>query len=62
MRDNLFVDCNRYADRANAYWTGYFTSRPTLKGYIRMLSGYYMVRHYFIFLWGMANRLGPARP
>lgn len=33
----------RYADRANAYWTGYFTSRPAFKGYIRMLSGYYLV-------------------
>ncbi|KAE9467642.1 hypothetical protein C3L33_00450, partial [Rhododendron williamsianum] len=32
----------RYADRTNAYWTGYFTSRPALKGYIRLLSGYYL--------------------
>ncbi|XP_058186256.1 alpha-mannosidase isoform X1 [Rhododendron vialii] len=31
-----------YADRTNAYWTGYFTSRPAFKGYIRMLSGYYL--------------------
>ncbi|KAL8049130.1 hypothetical protein ABFX02_06G001300 [Erythranthe guttata] len=31
-----------YADRENAYWTGYFTSRPALKGYVRMLSGYYL--------------------
>ncbi|PIN24225.1 Glycosyl hydrolase, family 38 - alpha-mannosidase [Handroanthus impetiginosus] len=31
-----------YADRENAYWTGYFTSRPALKGYVRMLSGYHL--------------------
>ncbi|KAM7251764.1 hypothetical protein ACFE04_023647 [Oxalis oulophora] len=29
-----------YADRANAFWTGYFTSRPALKRYVRMMSGY----------------------
>ncbi|KAF6160103.1 hypothetical protein GIB67_018883 [Kingdonia uniflora] len=31
-----------YADRENAYWTGYFTSRPALKRYVRMMSGYYL--------------------
>ncbi|KAK3042490.1 hypothetical protein RJ639_000214 [Escallonia herrerae] len=31
-----------YAIRPNAYFTGYFTSRPALKGYVRMLSGYYL--------------------
>ncbi|KAI4336391.1 hypothetical protein L6164_014924 [Bauhinia variegata] len=31
-----------YADRVNAYWTGYFTSRPALKYYVRMMSGYYL--------------------
>ncbi|KAJ8560010.1 hypothetical protein K7X08_004068 [Anisodus acutangulus] len=31
-----------YADRINAYWTGYFTSRPALKLYVRMMSGYYL--------------------
>ncbi|KAA8530055.1 hypothetical protein F0562_004764 [Nyssa sinensis] len=31
-----------YADRENAYWTGYFTSRPAFKGYVRMMSGYYL--------------------
>lgn len=48
-RHFLLVAC-RYADGANAYWTGFFTSRPALKGYIRMLSGYYMVtyRNFFI--------------
>lgn len=34
----------RYADKPNAYWTGYFTSRPALKGYVRSMSGYYQVR------------------
>ncbi|THF95734.1 hypothetical protein TEA_025327 [Camellia sinensis var. sinensis] len=32
-----------YADRVNAYWTGYFTSRPSLKRYVRVMSGYYLV-------------------
>ncbi|KAK8672388.1 hypothetical protein V6N13_110760 [Hibiscus sabdariffa] len=31
-----------YADRANAYWTGYYTSRPALKFYVRIMSGYYL--------------------
>jgi alpha-mannosidase len=28
-----------YADHPHAFWTGYFTSRPALKGYIRKGSG-----------------------
>lgn len=33
----MFVNLvsNRYADRPYAYWTGYLTSRPALKGYVR---------------------------
>lgn len=31
-----------YADRANGYWTGYFTSRPAIKRYVRIMSGYYL--------------------
>ncbi|XP_076898589.1 putative alpha-mannosidase At5g13980 [Bidens hawaiensis] len=31
-----------YASDVDAYWTGYFTSRAALKGYVRMLSGYYL--------------------
>ncbi|WVZ05250.1 hypothetical protein V8G54_018596 [Vigna mungo] len=30
-----------YADHPNAYWTGYFTSRPGLKVYVRVMSSYY---------------------
>ncbi|XP_042461803.1 alpha-mannosidase At3g26720-like isoform X1 [Zingiber officinale] len=39
-----------YADRANAYWTGYFTSRPALKAYVRMLSSYYLAARQLEFL------------
>ncbi|KAI3457771.1 hypothetical protein Pfo_014434 [Paulownia fortunei] len=41
-----------YADRENAYWTGYFTSRPALKGYVRMLSGYYLAARQLEFFKG----------
>ncbi|PON53460.1 Glucan biosynthesis, periplasmic [Parasponia andersonii] len=41
-----------YADRQNAYWTGYFTSRPGLKRYVRLLSGYYLAARQLEFLVG----------
>ncbi|XP_074275157.1 alpha-mannosidase At3g26720-like isoform X1 [Silene latifolia] len=41
-----------YADRANAYWTGYFTSRPAFKGYVRAMSGYYLAARQLEFLKG----------
>ncbi|KAL8472457.1 hypothetical protein ACS0TY_029611 [Phlomoides rotata] len=41
-----------YADSSNAYWTGYFTSRPALKRYVRMLSGYYLAARQLEFLVG----------
>ncbi|KAI4327749.1 hypothetical protein L6164_020175 [Bauhinia variegata] len=41
-----------YADGANAYWTGYFTSRPSLKRYVRVLSGYYLAARQLAFLAG----------
>ncbi|XP_022977427.1 alpha-mannosidase [Cucurbita maxima] len=41
-----------YADREHAYWTGFFTSRPAFKGYIRMLSGYYLAARQLEFLVG----------
>ncbi|KAK2983332.1 hypothetical protein RJ640_016070, partial [Escallonia rubra] len=41
-----------YADRVNAYWTGYFTSRPALKGYVRVMSGYYLAARQLEFFKG----------
>ncbi|XP_061357704.1 alpha-mannosidase isoform X2 [Gastrolobium bilobum] len=41
-----------YADGANAYWTGFYTSRPALKRYVRMLSGYYLATRQLEFLAG----------
>ncbi|XP_077246592.1 alpha-mannosidase-like isoform X2 [Tasmannia lanceolata] len=41
-----------YADAENAYWTGFFSSRPSLKGYVRMLSGYYLAARQLEFLAG----------
>ena len=38
-----------YADSANGYWTGYFTSRPALKRYVRIMSGYYLVASMWLF-------------
>jgi lysosomal alpha-mannosidase len=35
--DDLFP----YSDNSNSYWTGYFTSRPNDKGYIRRASSNY---------------------
>lgn len=47
-----------YADRVNAYWTGYFTSRPALKGYVRMMSGYYLAARQLEFFNGR-SKSGP---
>lgn len=44
-----------YADRENAYWTGYFTSRPALKRYIRVLSGYYLAARQLEFFKGRSK-------
>lgn len=38
-----FDDFFPYADCPHCYWTGYFTSRPGLKGYVRSLSSYYLL-------------------
>ncbi|KAJ4728880.1 Alpha-mannosidase [Melia azedarach] len=48
-----------YADRENAYWTGYFTSRPALKGYVRTLSAYYLAARQLEFFKGR-NSAGPT--
>ncbi|CBI15496.3 unnamed protein product, partial [Vitis vinifera] len=47
-----------YANTLNTYWTGYFTSRPALKGYIRMLSGYYLAARQLEFFKGR-SKTGP---
>lgn len=48
-----------YASSANGYWTGYFTSRPALKGYVRKLSAYLQVARQLEFIVGRAE-LGPS--
>ncbi|KAL3813940.1 hypothetical protein ACJIZ3_015208 [Penstemon smallii] len=47
-----------YADRVNGYWTGYFTSRPAIKRYVRIMSGYYLAARQLEFFKGR-NRSGP---
>ncbi|CAI9276447.1 unnamed protein product [Lactuca saligna] len=47
-----------YADGGDSYWTGYFTSRPALKGYIRSLSGYYLASRQLEYLVGRRTK-GP---
>ncbi|KAF3509824.1 hypothetical protein F2Q69_00000555 [Brassica cretica] len=47
-----------YADRINAYWTGYFTSRPALKRYVRVMSGYYLTARQLEFFKGRSEK-GP---
>jgi alpha-mannosidase len=47
-----------YADKANTYWTGYFTSRPALKGYVRTMSAYFMAARQLELLKGR-NSSGP---
>jgi len=32
-----------YASAAHAFWTGYFTSRPSLKGYARSANSFFQV-------------------
>ncbi|XP_047341830.1 probable alpha-mannosidase At5g13980 isoform X2 [Impatiens glandulifera] len=44
-----------YADRVNAYWTGYFTSRPGLKGYVRVMSAYYLAARQLEFFIGRSK-------
>ncbi|CDP17307.1 unnamed protein product [Coffea canephora] len=48
-----------YADCINAYWTGYFTSRPAIKRYVRILSGYYLAARQLEFFKGR-NEAGPS--
>ncbi|KAI9121310.1 hypothetical protein K1719_008343 [Acacia pycnantha] len=53
-----FDDFFPYADHPNAYWTGYFTSRPALKGYVRVMSGYYQAARQLEFFKGR-SKSGP---
>ncbi|KAJ6837233.1 putative alpha-mannosidase isoform X1 [Iris pallida] len=48
-----------YADRANGYWTGYFTSRPAFKGYVRLMSAYYLAARQLEFFKGRSSA-GPT--
>ncbi|MFS7971359.1 putative alpha-mannosidase [Helianthus anomalus] len=48
-----------YASDIDAYWTGYFTSRAGLKGYVRMLSGYYLAARQLEVMKGR-NKAGPT--
>ncbi|KAF8400067.1 hypothetical protein HHK36_015942 [Tetracentron sinense] len=48
-----------YADDVNAYWTGYFTSRPAFKRYVRMMSGYYLAARQLEFFKHKSNA-GPS--
>ncbi|XP_031105302.1 probable alpha-mannosidase At5g13980 isoform X1 [Ipomoea triloba] len=48
-----------YADRENAYWTGYFTSRPAIKGYVRLMSAYYLAARQLEYFKGR-NKVGPT--
>lgn len=47
-----------YADREHAYWTGFFTSRPALKVYVRVMSAYYLAARQLEFFKGR-NKSGP---
>ncbi|PRQ16859.1 putative alpha-mannosidase [Rosa chinensis] len=47
-----------YASEVNAYWTGYFTSRPALKRYVRMMSSYYLAARQLEFFTGI-SKSGP---
>ncbi|XVF13832.1 hypothetical protein REPUB_Repub09cG0002300 [Reevesia pubescens] len=44
-----------YADKPNTYWTGYFTSRPAFKGYVRVLSAYYLAARQLEFFKGRST-------
>jgi lysosomal alpha-mannosidase len=48
-----------YSDAPGGYWTGYYTSRPALKGYIRTLSSFLQVcRQYEVWVGGMLGWVG----
>lgn len=47
-----------YADHPFAYWTGYFTSRPAIKGYVRMMSNYLQSARQILNMAGMPTAQG----
>ncbi|KAL8046895.1 hypothetical protein ABFX02_08G203600 [Erythranthe guttata] len=47
-----------YADSANAYWTGFYTSRPALKRFVRFLSGYFLAARQIEFMVGRRSNRG----
>ncbi|XP_031378258.1 alpha-mannosidase At3g26720-like [Punica granatum] len=50
-----------YADAINTYWTGFLSSRPALKGYVRMMSGYYLAARQLEYFNGRAEAgTGPS--
>jgi hypothetical protein len=56
--DDLFP----YADGPHAFWTGYFTSRPALKGYVRKASAYLQAaRQLNVLVHGGVNNTALAR-
>lgn len=56
--DDLFP----YADNPHSYWTGYFTSRPALKRYIRESTNVQQTARQLQLLAGGAADLGPNNP
>lgn len=57
------ADIMPYASGPHSYWTGYFTSRPGLKGYVRDTSGYLQAcRQLQAWIGGTAALNGTADP
>jgi hypothetical protein len=51
-----------YADGPHSYWTGYFTSRPGLKGYVRSSSAYFQAAKQVQAIIAPVGDLDPANP
>lgn len=51
-----------YADGKNAMWTGYFTSRAALKGYIRETSSFFQAAKQLQAVTGQGSGLMPDNP
>jgi alpha-mannosidase len=51
-----------YGSQPHSFWTGYFTSRPALKGYVRDLSSFFTAARQLQALVGGVADLGPANP